>query len=210
MEIVYSDTLSPVMGDSLIIGIYGDIKNLLPNSSIYGIEYDDEWSVRRFLNGFRLFFNKKIYEVFDFLEIDKKILNTKLKLLSHTDLKFVLLAYLLVNEQNILIFDYFDYGLSYHDKKKFIKIIRKLKHDDYKITIISKDLFFLNKIVDIIRVFNDDELLFSGKIKELLSTDVIDCGEIVNFIKKANDKGASLEYTLEPNELLKDIYRSVV
>lgn len=210
MEIVFTDNKTDIILDKKITGFYGDVLDLIKMGvDIQGIEYDDEWTVKKFLNGMRFKYNKRIDDIFKYLELDIKVLKIKIKELSKTDFKFVLLAKLLLNNKNIIIFDYFDVGLSYTDKKKLIRIIRTLKHDGKSILIISKDLVFLNQIVDSIIVVSNEKIMYNGKIVDLINLNLVEDEEIIKFIKLANKKNANLDMTLDSKELLKDIYRSV-
>lgn len=210
MEIVFTEKKNSIFNDNEINGFYGDVIDLMKHGiDIDGITYDDNWTVKRLLNGHRLKLNKRIPGIFNYLDLDEKILNIKLIDLSKRDFKFVLLAKLLIDKKDIIIFDYFDVGLTYKDKKKIIKIMRTLKHDGKTIIVVSKDLVFMDSIVDNITVVNDGEIVYNGKMHDCLGADFFEDEEIIKFIKSANKKGARLDYTLDSKELLKDIYRSV-
>lgn len=210
MELVFTDKKVDNFIENTITGFYGDVVDLLRlGIDVEGIIYDDEWTVKRFLNGHRLKLNSRIDGIFKYLELDKRILNIKLKNLSKCDFKFVLLAKLLINNKKIIIFDYFEVGLTYKDQKRLIRIMRTLKHDGITLIIISKNLVFMNQIVDSIQVVKDEEIIYNGKMLQLVKDELIDDPEIIKFIKLANKKGANLDITLDSKELLKDIYRSV-
>ena len=140
-----------------------------------------------------------------------RLLYKKIVDLSKTDFKFVLLAYLLINNKNLIVFDYFDVGLIYKDQKRFIRILRNLKSEGFSIIVISKNLVFLDQIVNSIMVVKNNELVYNGKMSSLISENqkLIDEPEILKFISLANKRNAKLDLTLDSKELLKDIYRSV-
>lgn len=212
MEIVYSNKEHELIIKSEITGIYGDLIDLVKMGvDVEGIIYDDEWTVKRFLNGMKLSVSSRVYSIFSYLDLDKRILKMKIKDLSKTDFKFILLAYLLINNKKIIIFDYFDVGLSYKDQKRLIRIIRTMKADGLTILIISKNLVFLDQIVSSVMVLDNEKVLYNGKMDDLIkdNSKLIEEPEILKFIKLANKKGAKLDYTLDSKELLKDIYRSV-
>ncbi|MBD9114460.1 hypothetical protein EGP95_01605, partial [bacterium] len=76
------------------VGVIGDINDLLNEEfDIEGLMYDDNWTVKRFLNGFRFKINERIITLFNMLELDLELLNKKIKNISRTDFKFVLLTY---------------------------------------------------------------------------------------------------------------------
>lgn len=212
MEIVFTNDVRGKFELGKVTGVYGDVQDLLyMDIDVDGITYDDEWTVKRFLNGHHLKLNKRINGVFNYLNLDIDILlDTRMKDLSKNDFKFILLAYILLINKNIIIFDYFDYGLIHKEKKRIIKSIANLKKDGKTIIVISKDLVFLSKVVDSIKVFNNHEIIYDGDIIELVKTnpDIVEVPEIIKFIELANNKDANLSYTYDNKELLKDIYRS--
>ena len=211
MEIVYTDTKHELFEDNKIIGLYGDIQDLLiKNVDIEGIIYNDEVTVKRFLNGLHLTLNKKIFDYFKLFELDEEILNKKIYEIPKTDLKYILLIYTLIHDKKYIILDYFEYGLTIKEQKKLINKLRLLKEDKC-IIIVSKNLVFLSKIVDKLIIVNNNEFIFNGTIKEFLSSDIFKNYDlpIIDFINKVHKKGGKLDNTLDDKELLKDIYRSV-
>lgn len=210
MEIVFTDKKNELLQDSCVTGFYGDVVDFMKHGiDIDGIVYDERHTVKRFLNGIRFSLNKRIPYIFNYLDMDSSILDKRICDLSKKDFKFVLLAKLLLENKKIIIFDYFDVGLTYKDKKKLIKIIRTMKQDGKTICIISKDLVFMNSIVDKLVIVKDGEFVYNGKLSEVINSDLVHEEEIIKFIRLANKKKAKLEYTLDSKELLKDIYRSV-
>lgn len=212
MEVVFTKNIPEILMDSKVYGIYGDLHDLASMGvNIEGIEYDDNWTVKRFLNGLSPFLNKRMASVFNYLHLDMRYLNVKIKDLSKTNFKYVLLAYLLLNNKKIIIFDYFDVGLIYKEQKELIKIINNMKKDGIKVIFISKDLVFLNQLVDNIVLIRDKRIVFNDKMENMLMNEEIDIDEpeIIKFIKLANKNTSNLQYTLDSKELLKDIYRSV-
>ncbi|MDE5630149.1 MAG: hypothetical protein K2I70_00965, partial [Bacilli bacterium] len=131
--------------------------------------------------------------------------------LSKTNFKYVLLAYLLLNNKRIIIFDYFDVGLIYKEQKKLIKIIHNLANEGFKMFVISKDLVFLSQVVDKLLIIKNDEIVYDNAMSELFKEKKldIDMPEIIDFIKLAKKKDKNIAYTFDSLELLKDIYRSV-
>ena len=210
MEIVYYEKPNKLFKENEITGFYGDVLDLVKlGIDVEGIVYDDEWTVKRFLLG-RLSRNKvRLESIFKYLEISQDILKCKLKDISKTDFKFVLLAKVLFLNRSIIVFDYFDFGLTYKDQKRLVRIIRTLKKDGKTIVIISKDLVFLSSIVSSIIVFDGEKIVYNGDIVELTKQALVEDADITKFIKQANKKGAKLDFTLDSKELLKDIYRSV-
>lgn len=212
MEIVFTDKRPDIFDENKITGFYGDVIDLVNlGVDIEGIIYDDEWTVRRFLNGLRLRVNPRIISIFKYLDLDESLLKMRIKYLSKTDFKYVLLAYLLLNNKKTIIFDYFDIGLTYKEQKKIIKIMRSMKKDGITVIVISNDLVFMDLVVDSIQVVKNHKIVYNGKLIDLINSDekIVSEPEIIKFINMANKKGAKLDYTLDSKELLKDIYRSV-
>ena len=210
MEIVLANKLNKKYIKNGIVGVYGDLIDLINDGcDVDGIYYEDEFTVKRFLNGFKLN-TKRMNSILNYLNISNSILNIKLKDLSKLDLKYVLLAYALINKYNTLIFDYFDVGLTSKEQKELLKTIKKLSDNDVRVIIITNNLVFLSKIVDYIFIYKE-KLVYEGKLKDLFKSDIdLDEISIVRFVSLANKKNAKLEYTLDSKELMKDIYRSVV
>lgn len=208
MEIVYSSNFNDIFSNDSINTFYGDVTDLIKlGIDVEGIIYDDNWSVRRFLGFFKN--KKRIKSVFNYLDIDDSLLSFKLFELSQTEFKWILLAYCLINKYKYIIFDYFDISLTYKDKKKFIKIIRKLHDDNINLIVISNDLVLLNTLNKEMYMYSAIDGLFREDMVNLINNNLIESNEIIDFINMANKKDANLEMTLDSKELLKDIYRGV-
>ena len=209
MEVVYSEGKYKSV-DKEVVGLYGDITYLDKSIDTYGISYKDDWTVRRLLNGVHLRLNNRIEDIFNYIGLDINCLNTKICELSHTTFKYVMLAYLIINNKRFIVFDHFDAGLSYKEQKKIIKVINKLREDGFYVLIISNNFVFLSKAASRIIVVYDEDEVFDGTVEELLSErKIINNTSIIDFIEEANKHKAKLTYTFDRNELLKDIYRSV-
>lgn len=209
MEIMFSNKSFDLFNKNSITGIYGDKVDLINlGIDFEGIDYDDEWTVKRFLNGYKFKIDDNILELFSELEISYSLLKRKIKDLSKGQFKLILLVYILLNKKNIVVLDYFDKGLSYKYKKRIINYL-KSKYSGI-LVVISNDLVFLNMLVKNLIVFIDGKIVFNDEISKIYKTRIkIDYPEIVKFIRLANKSKAKLSYTVETRELLKDIYRSV-
>ena len=189
--------------------IYGDKVNLINlGYEFNGIIYDDEWTVKKFLNGHKFKLNYKVIELFNELGVKNSLLKKRIKYLSSGELKLILLVYVLLNNKEVLIFDYFDKCLSNKLKKKVINYL-KTKYDG-KLVFISNDLIFLNTLSNNIIVFKDNNIVFNDEFIKLYKSKIkLNYPPIIKFIKLANKKQAKLSFTVDSKELLKDIYRSV-
>lgn len=211
MEIVFYSKGSDIVKPNLVTGFYGDVLDLLNlGFEIDGIVYDEAWSVSRFLKGHKVFgLDSRIDAIFKYLDIDTFLKNVKLGHLSKTDFKFILLAKVLLLNENNIVFDYFDVGLTSKEQKRLIKIIKMLKKDGKTVVIISNNLVFMSSVIDHVVIINNGSIFYEGNLDDLIKLRDVPDTEIIKFIKLANKSGANLNYTLDSKELLKDIYRSV-
>lgn len=192
------------------VGVIGDINDLLNEEfDIEGLMYDDNWTVKRFLNGFRFKINERIITLFNMLELDLELLNKKIKNISRTDFKFVLLTYAILRNYKTIIFDHMDLNMSHKDKKKLLNFIRKIKNDELSFIFLSTNMEFLYKVSNHLIIFNEGKIVYDDLIDNVYNESIID-SKIIKFINLANNKGANLTYTFDRKELLKDIYRSVI
>ena len=154
--------------------------------------------------------NGDIYEILKALNIKEDVLNKKIKILSTNEFKMVLLAYLILNDPNVYIFDYFEVGLSYKNRKMFINLLRSLKSKGKTIIVITNNIGFMYEVSDNIMMVENRKLIYNGGKKDLfIVRRVKEYPPIIDFIRKANRKNANLLYTMDTKELLKDIYRSI-
>lgn len=206
---MYSNRSNDILKNNVITGIYGDKIDLIKYGfDFYGIEYDDEWTVKRFLNGYKFKFDNNILEIFSELEISYSLLKRKIKDLSKGQFKLILLVYTILNKKTVVILDYFDKGLSYKYKKRIINYL-KSKYNG-SLVVISNDLIFLNNMCKYLIVFKDGNIVYNDVFENIYKSRIkIDYPPIVKFIRLANKKNAKLSYTVDNKELLKDIYRSV-
>ena len=206
MEIMYSNKYNSLVKKNSFTGIYGDKIDLVNNGvDLFGITYDDEWTVRRFLNGYKLKLDSNILEIFSSLEISYSLLKKKIKQLSKGQFKLVLFVYVILNNKNTIVFDYFDKGLSYKYKKRIINYL-KGKYNGTLIAI-SNDILFLNMLCNNIIVFEDGNIVFNGEFLELYKSRVkLNYPEIIKFIRLVNKNKVKLSYNYDNKELLTDLY----
>lgn len=210
MEIMYSNKSNDILKNKGFVGICGDKKDLVNMGvDFIGIDYNDEWSVKRFLNGLKFKISDNILELFNEFEINNSLFKRKIRDLSKGEFKLILLVYVLLNKKEVIILDYFDKGLSNKLKKRIISFL-KTKYDG-KVIVISNDLIFLNMLVKDLMVFIDGKLVFNDNINNVYRSNLkLDYPTIIKFIELANRSNAKLHYVVDNKELLKDIYRSVV
>lgn len=209
MEIMYSNKIPEIFKNNSITGIYKDKLDLIKNGIEFeGLEYDDEWTVKRFLNGLKFKLDEKVLDIFNDLEISYSLLKRKIKDLSKGQFKLILLCYIILNKKKLIVLDYFEKGLSYKYKKRVINYL-KSKYNG-TLVVISNDLVFLDLLCDNLIVFDKGNIVFNDKLEYIYKSRVkIEYPEIIKFIRLANKSKAKLSYTVDNKELLKDIYRSV-
>lgn len=208
MEIMYSIQSYDIFDKNVITGVYGDKIDLIKRGIDFrGIEYDDDWTVKKFFDCDKNN-EQKTVELFNEFEINLSLLNKKIKDLSNGHFKLVLLCYVILNKKNILFLDYFDKGLSFKYKKRVINYL-KCKYEG-TLVVISNDLTFLDMLCSKLIVFKNDIIVFNDKLEYIYKSNVkIEYPEIIKFIRLANENKAKLSYTVHTHELVKDIYRSV-
>lgn len=207
MEIVISNNI-PKRFNYQTLGIIGDINDLLNiGFDIEGIDYNDSWTVKRFLNGYHFKLNNRIETFFNMFDLSTSILNKRIKEISSTDFKFILLIYAMLKNKKVIIFDHIDTNMCLKDRKRLINFVRKVKNDDMSFIFLSNNLEFLYKINDHLIIFEEGKIIFDDLIDDAYKEQID--SNIINFINMANKKGANLIYTFDRKELLKDIYRSV-
>lgn len=207
MEIVISNNI-PKRFNYQTLGIIGDINDLLNiGFDIEGIDYNDSWTVKRFLNGYHFKLNNRIETFFNMFDLSTSILNKRIKEISSTDFKFILLIYAMLKNKKVIIFDHIDTNMCLKDRKRLINFVRKVKNDDMSFIFLSNNLEFLYKLNDHLIIFEEGKIIFDDLIDDAYKEQID--SNIINFINMANKKGANLIYTFDRKELLKDIYRSV-
>ena len=210
MEIMYAKRTSDYFKEGKIYGFYKDKIDLsFYLNDIYGLSYDDEWTVKKYLNSFKMKDNKRLLDIYDILSLDDEIFNKKIKILSTNEFKFVLLASLLIQDPNVYIFDYFEVGLSYKNRKIFVNLLKKVRNEGKSVIVITNNLEFLYEVSDNIMMIENKKLIYNGPKNDFFNKSVNDEPLIITFIKKANKRGAKLLYTMDRKELIKDIYRSL-
>ena len=206
---MYGKKTSNLINYDKITGVFGDKVDLIKSGfSFNGIVYNDEWTVRRFLNGYKFRIDNNILKIFNDLEISLSLLNKRIKNISKGQFKLILLVYSLLNISDVLYFDYFDKGLSFKVKKRVINYLKNNHNKD--LVVISNDLAFLSDICYYLLIYKNSKMIYCGKTKDFYKKEYkIEYPPIINFIRLANKYDAKLSYTTDIKELAKDIYRSV-
>lgn len=149
--------------------------------------------------------------------LDKTYSNKNPFKLSNGEKTKVALATILALNPKIILLDEPTIGLDAKSINNLIKLLKKISTQYQKTIIINtNDIEFLCKVSDNTIILNKGTIISSGKTKdileniELLKENNVEILPIVNFIYLAKSKKKiDLAYTLDINELIKDIYRHV-
>ena len=155
--------------------------------------------------------NNKLFSINDILKIvalDEFILNTKLRYLSESEIKKVLIGYTLIQDKDLYLLDSVDNLLDYKSKSLLIKFLRTLKVRYSKTIIISSnDIDFIHEVSDDILLLNKNIIgnkykVFMDQNYDLEIPKLIDISNVV--YKRKNIK---MGYRDDIKDLIKDIYR---
>jgi ABC-type multidrug transport system ATPase subunit len=146
----------------------------------------------------------------DLLGLSRELLKMKIKDLSYSQYKLVMLMQVCNMSPKVVILNNFDLGFNHKMKSKISKFIKTINaNSKTKFIIITNDIFFINKNAKNIIIAKNKIIKYQGDIISAIKQNLIEKPEIIKFIDLANEKGANLDYTLDSRELLKAIYRSV-
>ena len=133
--------------------------------------------------------------------------------LSNGEIKKIKLALALFVNSKIIILDYYDKGLSSKDREYLCKLLRKISKMYHKNIIVCSDNLndYIN-VVDRIIIFNNGLLVLDKDKNEIYDDDIykyIEMPDIIKMIKYLEVNNHYFDHYIEPNELLKAIYRDV-
>ncbi len=183
-----------------IMGEESDLSILLEGYEL--IKYNHNFKVKTFI--------KKNIELLKKLNLNEEILNKKIKDLSSTELKFILLIRAINLKPELIILNDFEVGIPPKYYNPIFHLIQNtvLNHN-IKFLVLSNNPKFLNKITKKVIIFKNKIIKYQGDLITASRQGIIEYPEILKFIDLANKKGAELVYTLDSKELLKDIYRGI-
>ena len=144
----------------------------------------------------------KIIEALKMVNLSEDYLLRKSNDLSNTEYNKLRLASDLVNNEKLIVLDYFDKGLCYKEKEYFKRLFKKLsKNYGISFYIKTNDFAFCADIVDEYLIFDGNRI-----IKNVLKKDVYDEG-----IYKYYDKHTLLDFVLKSRRYnhLKDNYTDI-
>ena len=160
---------------------------------------------------------KKCLDALKIVGLNKEYLNRNICTLSLSEKKLLSLAILFITNPKVIVLDEPMLYLDNQNKKKLIKLFRKITNRYNKIIII-----LTNNVLDSYNICDEFILLKKGKAyekgnkKDLINiSDRVDQAginipNIIEFIKIAEkEKNIHLDITFDIKELMKDIYRNV-
>lgn len=168
------------------------------------------------LNEIKLKPNWKVKNIIDNLEslkvlgFSNEILKKKIKDLSYSEYKLVLLVRTCELKPNIVILNNLDLGLNHKIKSNISKYIKMVNaNSKVNFIVISNDILFINRIAKHLIVSKNKIIKYQGDVLTAIKQGLVPKPPIIEFIDMANKSNAKLDYTLDNKELLKAIYRSV-
>ena len=195
----------------------GDNKYFYNRSFIGFIgEASDLSTIVNDLNEIKLKPNRKVKSIIrdinalETLGLNSNILKCKIKDLSYTEYKLIMLIKVCELKTNLVVLNNLDLGLN-HKVKSYVSKYLKVVNANYKTNfiVISNDLLFINKVAKHIIISKNKIIKYQGDAITAIKQGLIEKPPIIKFIDMANKENAQLDYTLDNKELLKAIYRSV-
>lgn len=204
MEVMFvKNNYSNIFNKNLITTVYSELDDL--NIILSNLE-----TLKHKPNTITRIFIKNDKNLLKDLKLDNSILNKRLKDLSYSEYKLILLIKTILLKPNLIVLNNFEKGFVPKDYNYLWHFIKSVTLSyGIKFVIVSKDLKFINKITKNIIIINNKVIKYQGDIVTAIKQNLIPEPEIIKFIKLANERNANLTYTLDRKELLKDIYRSL-
>ena len=204
MEVMYSNVIdNNYFSNKNFIGFLGEVRDLsVLINSIEGVKLRSNAKVKRVVSNNTEFLN--------LLGLPSSLLKKKIKDLSYSEYKMIMLIKVCNLHSNLVILNNFDLGFNYKTRSKISRFIKTINATyNTKFIIISNDILFINKCSKHLVIVKNRIIKYQGDIINAIKQDLINKPEIIKFIDLANLKDANLDYTLDNKELLKAIYRSV-
>ena len=158
---------------------------------------------------------ERVNNALKLVDLDPSLLNMYPQNLDLVDAKKLALASTLVYNPEVIILDEYTNGLTYSDKKEFIRIVKLLKNK-YKRTIIilTKDTDLSYEISDYVYLMEKTKIVTHGdkrilRDSELLKSIGLKVPSIVSFIEEYKKKSNIDDYS-NILDLIKGVYRDVL
>ena len=145
--------------------------------------------------------------------LDYSYINRKVRDLSTTEKKRLMLSSSIAHGTEVFIFEDFEKGMDQKTKQEFKKLIRQLKKDYNKtIIVISNETDYLFDLCDYVYCVSSTGVVMEGNKDILLAKEIynyVPKPKIIDCIDNINEQGHDAKYYLELGELLKAVYRDV-
>lgn len=156
---------------------------------------------------------KKILEALKMVNLSEDYLLRKSNDLSNTEYNKLRLASDLVNNEKMIILDYFDRGLCYKEKEYFKRLFKKLSRD-YGIVFYIKtnDFSFCIDLVDEYLIFDKDRIVKSILKKDIFKEEAYkyyDKHVLIDFVLKSRKYNHLKDDYTDIKDVLKAIYREL-
>ena len=159
---------------------------------------------------------KKMNDALKIVGLDESYLDKELFYLSSGEQKLIQIAINLLYNPKIIIFDEPFVELDYQNKKKLIKLIKKLKDRYHKTVIIaSNDSNLLYELTDDLIIIKKSRIIAADETSkiyqdvEFLTYNDIEIPDLVKFTYLAKQKKVKLSYHRDIRDLIKDVYKHV-
>lgn len=156
---------------------------------------------------------KKIIEALKMVNLSEDYLLKKSNDLSNAEYNKLRLVSDLVNNEKIIILDYFDKGLCYKEKEYFKRLFKKLSNN-YGINFYIKtnDFAFCIDLVDEYLLFKNNKIVKSVLKKDIYREEVYkyyDKHTLVDFVVKSRKHNHLKDDYTDIKDILKAIYREL-
>lgn len=156
---------------------------------------------------------KKILEALKIVNLNEDYLLKKSNDLSNSEYNKLRLVSDLVNNEKLIILDYFDKGLCYKEKEYFKRLFRKLSKN-YGITFYIKtnDFSFCIDLVDEYLIFDGNKIVKNILKKDIYSEEAYkyyDKHNLIDFVLKSRKYNHLLDNYTDSKDVLKAIYREL-
>lgn len=156
---------------------------------------------------------KKIIEALKMVNLSEDYLLKKSNDLSNAEYNKLRLVSDLVNNEKIIILDYFDKGLCYKEKEYFKRLFKKLsKNYGINFYIKTNDFAFCIDLVDEYLLFKNNKIVKSVLKKDIYKEEVYkyyDKHTLVDFVVKSRKHNHLKDDYTDIKDILKAIYREL-
>lgn len=157
--------------------------------------------------------SKRIVEALKMVNLSEDYLTKKSNDLSNSEYNKLRLATDLINNEKIIILDYFDRGLCYKEKEYFKRLFRKLsKNYGINFYIKTNDFSFCIDLVDEYIIYDGSVAIENILKKDIYEKEVYkyyDKHTLIDFVLKSRKYNHLLDDYNDIKDILKAIYREI-